>query len=122
MPTGTNIKDLFNTSSGATKLLSNVDLIKQEVEFLLSFQKYSLFFGNELGLGAEKFLNLRNREATFNLIRSEIQKLFTKYRRVKIRNISMAFSRTESKITIDLTLSTSSYDMNTFNVSFDLYN
>lgn len=122
MPVGTDIKNLFSDSSHKTNTVSGIDLIKQEVEFLLLFQKYSLFFGNEIGFSPEKYLSLRNREATFNLIRSELQKVFSKYKRAVIKEISMSFEEGTSKLVVDLTLATSTYGNNTFNVSLDLGN
>lgn len=122
MATGTNTYQLFDTKSKATKTLSGINLIKQEVEFLLGHIKYSLFFGNNMGFSAERFLSLRNRIATFNLIRAELEKLFSKYKRASIRTIEMSFDQTTNTIVVDLTLATGTYGTNLFNVSFNLEN
>ena len=122
MPTGTNRESIYNETTKATNTVSSLDLIKQEVELLLSFKKYSLFFGNEMGLSPEKYLGLRNRTATFNLIKSELEALFYRYKRVRIKEIQMAFDDVESKITIDLTLTMNNYRQGEFNIAFDISN
>ena len=122
MPTGTNVKKLFNESTGTTNTVSSIDLIKQEVEFLLGFQKYSLFFGNNMGFSPQKYLGLRNRIATYNLIKSDLVDLFAKYKRAKIQSLDITFDEQNSRLIIDLTLTTNNYTQGSFNVSFDINN
>lgn len=100
---GTNYKDIFNQETNSTNLLSGTALIRNELEFLLSFKKYSLFFGNNMGLDCEKYLGLSNRVATFNLIKSDIEDLFRKYKRAIIKNIKMVFNDDDNSIRIDIT-------------------
>lgn len=118
MPVGTIMTNLFNGKS--VNYISGVEVIKEEVKFLIGFQKYSLFFGNNIGLGPEKFLHLTDRLATYNLIKEEIEKLFSSYRRAKLLEVRMEFNESTSAVVITLTLATGSYANNTFNVSFSL--
>lgn len=107
MPIGTSYSDLFSitdTGAKAVKLVSGLDLIKEELSILLNFQKYSLFFGNNMGLDCEKYLHLMNKFATYNLIRSDIDELFRKYGRARITKVEMTFDETNNQLIIDLTV------------------
>ena len=85
------------TKQGITRLLetktfelsSGVSLIAEELGFLFSIPKYSLFFGNNIGVDLEKYLHLGLKSATFNLIKNEILNLFLKYERAKLTTITM---------------------------------
>ncbi len=101
MKQGTDYKNFF-TEDGKTRLLSGAELVEKELQVLLQFQKHSLFFGNGIGLDAEKYLHLSNREATFNLIKREIEELFSKYSKAYLQNITMYFN--EQKNSIEITL------------------
>lgn len=117
MPTGVNSKALFRNKT--TNYLSGIDLIKSELETLLSIQKFSLFFGNNIGLGPEKYLGLSSRTATFNLIKREIEVFFSKYNRVKLVGIEMSFDNSKSELIINLKLATTAY-RSVFDFSFSI--
>lgn len=119
---GTKYNDLFNSDSKSTNLISGVDVIKEEVEFLIGMQKYSLFFGNNMGLNAERFIHLQNKLATFNLIKADIENLFRKYRRAILLKTEMSFNNSDNSMTINLTVTTNSSRRKPFNISFNLNN
>lgn len=99
---GTDYKDIFNPETNSTKLISGKELLAKELELLLNFKKYTLFFGNGMGLDCERYIHLTNRKATFNLIKSDIEKLFSKYKRAKIKNITMKFNESSNTIEIKI--------------------
>lgn len=98
---GVDYKKIFDDSK-SINLVSGSDIILAELTMLLNFQKYSLFFGNNIGLDLEKYIQLRNREATFNLIKSDIEQLFIKYKRAYLKSIDMKFN--DDSNTIEITL------------------
>ena len=104
MAIGTNYKELINTDSNETQLIKGLDVIKMELEVLLGFERYTLFFGNNMGLDANRFLQLRNPLATFNLIKAEIEKLIVKYNRVRLVKTEMIFKEDTSTLEINLTV------------------
>jgi hypothetical protein len=106
MAIGIDYKEIFGSQTTGKKaviLKSGTDLVKAELEALLNFKKHSLFFGNDIGLDCEKYLNLTNKVAIFNLISEEIEKLIAKYKRVTLKEISISFSKSESSLLINLT-------------------
>lgn len=103
MIAGVDYKNIFNNSKAANIELG-VNMIAAELELLLSFKKYSLFFGNNMGLDLEKYLGLTNRTATFNLIKADIEELFAKYRRVRLRRLEMEFDGSSNAIIINVTV------------------
>jgi hypothetical protein len=120
MATGTKYYELFDTNSKSTKLISGSALIAEEIRILVSIQKYSLFFGNNIGLGVNKYLFLSNKLATFNLIKADIEKLFSKYKRAQLLKTEMVFDELTNTLVITLTVTTNLYNKNTFNVLFTL--
>ena len=115
MTIGVDYKRMFN-SSKATRTVSSAELVAAELNLLLNFKKYSLFFGNEMGLDLEKYISLTNRTAPFNLIKSDIEHLFRKYRRANLKKIEMQFNGESNEIQIDLTVSVGKYGNNTLNI------
>lgn len=120
MATGTKHNELFDTSSKSVKLIRGNDLIKSELEFLLGFQRYTLFFGNKMGLDADRFLHLNNDLATFNLVKSEVEKVLAKYGRVNIISIEMRFNKQNDTLEIDMELSPKRARRGNFNLSLTL--
>jgi hypothetical protein len=120
MAVGTQYNELFNVASKATKTIRSTDLIKAELEVLLGFTKYSLFFGNNMGLDLEKYLHLTNRLATFNLVRSEIEKTLMKYGRVNLLKLDITFNKENNTLDIDMTLSPKRSRRSTFDLSLTL--
>lgn len=86
--------------NGGTPVSFGAKLIADELEFYLTMPKYSLFFGNEMGLDLEKYLFLPNKTATFHLIKSEIENALSNYNKVILQEITMVFE--ETKLIIDL--------------------
>jgi hypothetical protein len=119
MARGTNMYSLFNNKTKAINLVRGNTLIEEEVSFLLSHPKYSLFFGNNMGFSPEKFLHLKNRVATFNLIRSELEKLFNKYNKASLLEMRLNFNEANDTLELELTLATGSYNSN-INVALNL--
>lgn len=105
MANGTDYTSLFNSITKTTNIISGTDLIKRELELLFNFQKYTLFFGNNMGLDLAKYLSLTNRTATFNLIKADIEDTLAKYGKVKPVQIDIAFDEDENKILINLIVS-----------------
>lgn len=120
MAKGTTYKNLFTKSSKSTKIVGGVDLIKAELEVLLGFTRHTLFFGNNMGLDAERFIHLRNRLATFNLVKTEIETLLAKYGRVDILNLTMNFNKQNNTLEVDLMLSPRRSNSDSFNLSLTL--
>lgn len=113
MAIGTDYKEIFKLNSAGNKetvLKSDTDLIKAELELLLNFKKHSLFFGNDIGLDLEKYINLSNRVATFNLIKADIEKLIAKYKKVKLKSINIEFSDAESVLKVNVVVTTGNYE------------
>lgn len=102
MATGVDFRGIFSDTSGKTVTISGPELIEAELSLLLNFRKYSLFFGNEMGLDLEKYIGLSNRAAIFNLIKAEIENLFAKYKRAYVKKIEMKFSKETNAIDIEL--------------------
>lgn len=102
MAVGADYKKLFNHEKEELNLISGIDLIVRELELLLNFPRYSLFFGNNMGLDLEKYLYLSNRRAIFNLIADDIKKFFNTYGRVNLTSLEMSFDDINSKIIIDI--------------------
>lgn len=105
MALGIDYKEIFGSQTTGKKaviLKSGTDLVKAELEALLNFKKHSLFFGNDIGLDCEKYLNLTNKVAIFNLISEEIEKLIAKYKRVVLNEIKIAFSKSENAVNITI--------------------
>lgn len=102
MATGTNYRNLVNEATGKTNLISGNELIKQELQMLFNLDKYSLFFGNEMGVNLNKYLHLTNRTATFNLIKTDIEIALRKYGKVVPISINMKFDDELGGIKIDL--------------------
>lgn len=121
MITGVDYKRIFNNSKGAN-LEFGVEMIAAELELLLGFKKYSLFFGNEMGLDLEKYLGLTNRTATFNLIKADIEELFAKYRRVKLRRIEMDFDGSSNSIIINVTVTMAGNSFNEITIPLRVQN
>lgn len=121
MSVGTKYNELFNENSLATKTISGIEVIKEELKMLINFPKYSLFFGNDIGLDLEKYLYLTNRMATFNLIRADIEAMFEKYGRARLSKIEMRFDNTSNAVIIDIEVITGAANsQRTFNLSMNL--
>lgn len=118
---GVDYKQIYD-EKGATALKTGIDMIATEIELLLNFKKYSLFFGNNMGLDLEKYLGLTNRLATFNLIKSDIQDLFRKYRRVKLKTIEITFNKENNEVLINVTVSMSGTNFNNITIPFKVQN
>ena len=103
MNIGIDYRKLTDSSERATNLVYGVDLIAAELDLLLSMQKHQLFFGNDIGLDLERYMYLENKNATFNLIKSDIEKLFNKYRRARLVNFKAKFN--DNSIEIELQVS-----------------
>lgn len=101
MAIGTDYRNL-TTTTGKTKLINSNELIKRELEMLFNFDKYSLFFGNEIGINLNKYSHLTNRTATFNLIKTDIETALRKYGKVIPISINMKFIEDTNSIKIDL--------------------
>ncbi len=117
---GVPFKQLFNKEEKATNLTTGVETIKDELQFLLSIPKHSLFFGNDLGLDLERYLHLLNRQATFNLIKTEIENLFSKYNRVYLVKLDITFRDQDRALLIDITCSTDIEGHNVFTTQMTL--
>jgi len=120
MAIGTQYNLLIDASSAKTKLIRGMELLKYELEVLLGFDKYTLFFGNNIGLNANQFLHLPNNLATFNLVKAQIEKLLLKYGRVKLVKTEMTFNKENSTLEVTLMLAPRSNVGSTFNVSLTL--
>lgn len=80
----------INTNN-STAIRSGATLIAKELELLLNMSKHDLFFGNNMGIDLERYLYLRNRQATYHLIRDDIVDLLRKYGKVNLRELSIVF-------------------------------
>lgn len=100
---GVDYRNIFN-SDKATQLVSGADLVVAELNLILQMQKYSLFFGNNMGFDAERFLSLMNKTATFNLIKSELEEVFSKYNKATLIKTTMNFDNSSSELTINLSI------------------
>ena len=89
----------------STKLTQGAKLIQSELTFLAQTRKHSLFFGNDLGLDLERYLYLLNNQATFNLIKDEIEVLFNKYKKVYLQRIDMRFNDMQRSLSINVEVS-----------------
>jgi hypothetical protein len=117
---GVDYRDIFDDSVSSTKLITGASLVASELRLLMNMKKYTLFFGNEMGLDCEKYIGLTNRVATFNLIRSEIETLFKKYKRASIRKIDMSFNEETNSIDILMTVFLVANPNRTFTVPFSI--
>lgn len=104
MAKGIDYRNIFNDNR-ATQIVEGEELIQAELYLLLNFPKYSLFFGNNMGLDLEKYLNITNKTAAFNLIRADLEEFFAKYRRVQLVNLELEFDNSNLAININLTVS-----------------
>jgi hypothetical protein len=100
MAVGVNYLDIFDNNDNI-KLISGVDLVIAELQLLFTLEKYSLFFGNEMGLDLDKYIYTNNKLATFNLIRSDIEKFFKRYSKAALKKLEMKFDKT-GMVTIDI--------------------
>jgi len=121
MIVGVDYTDILDNAKAA-KLKSGIEMIRKEIELLINFKKYSLFFGNNMGLDLEKYLYLTNRTATFNLIKSDIEALFAKYKRVKLRRLEMSFDDDRNGVTINVTVSMGGTSYNNITIPFKVQN
>jgi uncharacterized membrane protein len=119
---GVDYKEIFNEDSKSTQLKDGLEMIKTELELLLNFKKYSLFFGNEMGLDLEKYIGLTNRKATFNLIKAEIEDLFIKYKRVQLRKLELNFEKNSNSILINVTVVMPGSNLNDITIPFKVQN
>lgn len=117
MPFNTGVAYNDIVADNKTKLISGTSLIVKELELLLNFPKYSLFFGNNMGLDLERYLHLKNNQATFNLIKSDIEKLFAKYGKAYLQKVEVVFN-VDGSLTITLTVSADTSGRNTFQIPF----
>lgn len=104
-PTGTDVSSTNKTRAYSTKLTQGAKLIQSELTFLAQTRKHSLFFGNDLGLDLERYLYLLNNQATFNLIKDEIEVLFNKYKKVYLQRIDMRFNDMQRSLSINVEVS-----------------
>ena len=104
MAVGVGYKNIFD-GNGKIRFIERDELIKEELEMLLTFPKNSLFFGNNMGLDLNKYLQLSNNQAVFNLIKKDIEKVLENYRKVRPVNIEMLFNPNSGNLTINLTVS-----------------
>lgn len=103
MAKGIDYRNIFSKNE-STNLVEGEELIKAELLLLMSMPKYSLFFGNKMGLDLEKYLGVTNKSAAFNLIRADIEELFSKYRRAKLVSLEMEFDDKNLAIIINITV------------------
>lgn len=99
---GVNYLSIFD-ENGNTKLSTGADLVMAELSLIFKMDKYSLFFGNNMGLDLEKYLYTNNKVATFNLIKTDIEAFFTTYPKATLKKIEIQFSKL-GKAIINLTL------------------
>lgn len=99
---GVNYLSIFD-EEGNTKLSTGADLVMAELSLIFKMDKYSLFFGNNMGLDLEKYLYTNNKVATFNLIKTDIEAFFTTYPKATLKKIEIQFSKL-GKAIINLTL------------------
>jgi len=118
---GVDYRDMFD-SAKATRLKRDTEMILAELNLLLNMEKYSLFFGNNMGLDCEKYLNLTNKTAIFNLVKSEIEGLFIKYKRAIINKIEISFEDESSSLVVNLYVSTSRSGYNSFLIPIRISN
>lgn len=104
MNIGLNYKRIVNIENekATTHLSTGLELIKSELELLLNMPKYSLFFGNNMGLDLEKYLYLRNREAVYHLIRDDITEVLNKYNKVNLKELRILFKDSEINIILEV--------------------
>lgn len=102
MVSGVNYLNIFN-EDGSTKLITGADLVMAELSLLFKMDKYSLFFGNNMGLDLEKYLYTNNKVATFNLIKSDIEAFFATYPKAILKRLEIQFDKL-GKAIINLTL------------------
>lgn len=76
---------------GSTPITSQEELIKEELKMLLGLKKHSFFFANNMGLDLERYLYLTNKQATFHLIKEDIEELLNKYKKVTLAELSIEF-------------------------------
>lgn len=117
---GVDYRNIFDEATSSTNLISGINMIAAEINLLLNHKKYTLFFGNDMGLDCERYIGLRNRVATFNLIRSDIEKLFKKYKRATIKKIDMSFNEENNAIDIVITASPSTASNLSFKLPFSV--
>ncbi len=118
---GVDYKDIFD-ESGSVRLKKDIEIITRELELLFRIRKYSLFFSNNMGVDLEKYIELSNETATFNLIKADIEQLFLKYRRAVLKKIDMSFSSLDSTIKIDLTVAVGESGRTVFHLPLILSN
>lgn len=93
--------------NNATVLSSGAKLVAHELELLLNMPKYGLFFGNNMGVDLEKYLYLKNKQATFHLIRDDIVEALRKYGKANLKELTLVFGA-DSTLTIVLTVTVKS--------------
>jgi hypothetical protein len=118
---GVDYKNIVNNSKGAN-LEFGAQMIAAELELLLGLKQYSLFFGNNMGLDLEKYLGLTNRTATFNLIKADIEELFSKYRRAKLKKLEMDFDGANSRVIINVTVTMAGSSFNEITIPLRVQN
>lgn len=99
MPKGVQYNNIFNEDK-ATNIVSYLELFKAEIEMLLTIPKNSLFFGNGIGIDFNKYKYLKDNRAMYNLIKSDIENLFVKYRRLVLKKLVMTVNRKDSVLDI----------------------
>lgn len=104
----------------STDLHSGASLVQSELNFLLTTKKHTLFFGNDLGMDLERYLHLLNTEATFNLIKDELELLFQKYGKVYLQRIDMEVTQNTKGININIIASMDPQGMNEINIPLRL--
>lgn len=103
---GVAFSKIFTENNPETILVTGVDLIKSELEFLLRTERNTLFFGNGIGADLEQYLYLLNNRATYNLIKDDIEALIAKYGRVYLRRLEMSFDKMNKKLEIEIEVTT----------------
>lgn len=124
---GVRFDKIFNTRSNTegeviaeTQLVSGAKLIQSEIEFLLKTEKHTMFFGNNLGADLNKYLHLLNNQATYNLIKSELEDMFIRYRKVYLQKMSMNFNNLNKTLEINIEVSLDSRGTNIINIPLQL--
>lgn len=121
MAVGIDYKDILNINNEQgteylVKLKTGPELVAAELNLLFSIDKYSLFFGNNIGLDLGRFLYTENKLATFNMIRYTIENFFSTYSKADLIKLEIQFSKA-GKVVVDLVVNV---DGTVTNISLNL--
>lgn len=103
-----------------TIITVGAELIKSEISFLLTTERHSLFFGNNIGADLEQYLYLMNSRATYNLIKDELEQIFLKYKKVYLNKVDMEFNNINKTLEIKIDVSTDSQGLEIIEIPLTL--